>query len=119
MSIVLHGFTAGKGIAIGRAHLILRGMTEVPQYNIIADELAAETTRFDNAIKASRRQLEQLRSAIPENAPTELGGQKFPAGLVFDSRLWNPLPPPAEWEDTARDLQHLPVMKTFRVPLEE
>lgn len=73
MSIVLHGFTAGKGIAIGRAHLILRGMTEVPQYNIIADELAAETTRFDNAIKASRRQLEQLRSAIPENAPTELG----------------------------------------------
>ena len=48
-------------------------MTEVPQYNIIADELAAETTRFDNAIKASRRQLEQLRSAIPENAPTELG----------------------------------------------
>ena len=73
MSIVLHGFTAGKGITIGRAHLILRGMTEVPQYNIIADELAAETTRFDNAIKASRRQLEQLRSAIPENAPTELG----------------------------------------------
>ena len=73
MSIVLHGFTAGKGIAIGRAHLILRGMTEVPQYNIIADELAAETTRFDNAIKASRRQLEQLRNAIPENAPTELG----------------------------------------------
>ena len=73
MSIVLHGFTAGKGIAIGRAHLILRGMTEVPQYNIIADELAAETTRFDNAITASRRQLEQLRSAIPENAPTELG----------------------------------------------
>ena len=73
MSIVLHGFTAGKGIAIGRAHLILRGMTEVPQYNIIADELAAETTRFDNSIKASRRQLEQLRSAIPENAPTELG----------------------------------------------
>ena len=73
MSIVLHGFTAGKGIAIGRAHLILRGMTEVPQYNIIADELADETTRFDNAIKASRRQLEQLRSAIPENAPTELG----------------------------------------------
>ena len=55
----------------------------------------------------------------PYHAPTVLGGQKFPAGLVFDSRLWNPLPPPAEWEDTARDLQHLPVMKTFRVPLAE
>ena len=31
MSIVLHGFTAGKGIAIGRAHLILRGVSRVPQ----------------------------------------------------------------------------------------
>ena len=55
----------------------------------------------------------------PYHAPTVLAGQKFPAGLVFDSRLWNPLPSPAEWEDTVRDLQHLPVMKTFRVPLEE
>ncbi|UOO81509.1 phosphoenolpyruvate--protein phosphotransferase [Uruburuella testudinis] len=73
MSIVLHGVTAGKGIAIGRAHLILRGMTEVPQYNILAEELAAETTRFETAIKATRKELEQLRSAIPENAPTELG----------------------------------------------
>ena len=55
----------------------------------------------------------------PYHAPTVLLDQKFPAGLVFDSRLWNPLPPPAEWEDTARDLQHLPVLKTFRVPLVE
>ena len=53
----------------------------------------------------------------PYHVATKLGGQKFPAGLVFDSRLWNPLPPPAEWEDTARDLQHLPVMKTFRIPV--
>ena len=48
---------------------------------------------------------------------TTLGGAEFPGGLVFDSRLWNPLPPPAEWEDTARNLQHLPVMKTFRIPI--
>ncbi len=54
----------------------------------------------------------------PYHAPTVLAGQTFSAGLVFDSRLWNPLPPPAEWEDSARDLQHLPVLKTFRVPLE-
>lgn len=55
----------------------------------------------------------------PTHAPTVLADQKFPGGLVFDSRLWNPLPPPVEWEDTVRDLQHLPVLKTFRVPLAE
>lgn len=51
------------------------------------------------------------------HAPTVLLGQRFPDGLVFDTRLWNPLPPPAEWEDTARNLQHLPVLKTFRIPV--
>lgn len=52
------------------------------------------------------------------HAPTILAGQTFPDGLVFDTRLWNPPPPPAEWEDSGRNLQHLPVLKTFRIPLE-
>ena len=73
MSIALHGVAAGKGIAIGHAHLITRGTTEVPQYDIDPDKLDAEVARFDNAIKATRKELEQLRGAIPENAPTELG----------------------------------------------
>lgn len=73
MSIVLHGVGAGKGIAIGRAHLITRGMDEVPQYDLEETEIPAETARFEAAVKATRKELEQLRSAIPENAPTELG----------------------------------------------
>ncbi|MGB4883264.1 MAG: phosphoenolpyruvate--protein phosphotransferase [Neisseria sp.] len=73
MSIVLHGVSAGRGISIGRAHLIVRGIDEVPQYNLVPTELNAEVARYEAAIKTSRKQLEQLRSAIPENAPTELG----------------------------------------------
>ena len=53
----------------------------------------------------------------PHHAPTVWGGQKFPHGLIFDTRLWNPPPPPAEWEDTARNMQHLPIMKTYRIPI--
>lgn len=52
------------------------------------------------------------------HVPTTLGGKKFPAGLVFDTRLWSPPPPPAEWEDSSRNLQHLPVLKTFRIPIQ-
>ena len=66
MSIVLHGVGAGKGIAIGRAHLITRGMDEVPQYDLEETEIPAETARFEAAVKATRKELEQLRSAIPE-----------------------------------------------------
>jgi len=52
------------------------------------------------------------------HAATIVNHKRFPNGLVFDSRLWNPPPRPAEWEDTARDMQHLPVLKTFRIPLD-
>ena len=71
--MVLHGYAAGKGIAIGRAHLVVRGISELPQYHLPESELADEVARFDAAVKATRKQLEQLRSAIPENAPAELG----------------------------------------------
>ena len=73
MSIVLHGVAAGKGIAIGHAHLVSRGSTEVPQYDIEPENIDAEVARFEAAVKATRKELEQLRNAIPENAPTELG----------------------------------------------
>ncbi|MCF7522199.1 phosphoenolpyruvate--protein phosphotransferase [Neisseria sp. ZJ106] len=73
MSIVLHGVAAGKGIAIGHAHLVTRGSAEVPQYDVAEEHLDSEVARFEAAVKATRRELEQLRTAIPENAPTELG----------------------------------------------
>lgn len=71
--LVLHGHAAGKGITIGRAHLVVRGVFEVSQYHLNEGELSNEIARFDAAIKSTRKQLEQIRSSIPENAPTELG----------------------------------------------
>ncbi|ULJ60264.1 phosphoenolpyruvate--protein phosphotransferase [Wielerella bovis] len=71
--IVLHGYAAGKGIAIGRAHLVVRGVSEVPQSSLKIEEIPNEIARFEAAVKTTRKQLEQLRGAIPENAPTELG----------------------------------------------
>ena len=71
--MVLHGYAAGKGIAIGRAHLVVRGISELPQYHLPESELDGEAARFEAAVKATRKQLEQLRSTIPENAPAELG----------------------------------------------
>lgn len=73
MNVILHGVAVGGGIAIGRAHLVVRGMEDVPQIDIEADDIAEEVVRFEAAIKVTRRELEQLRSTIPENAPTELG----------------------------------------------
>ncbi|MDR0994341.1 MAG: endonuclease/exonuclease/phosphatase family protein [Verrucomicrobiota bacterium] len=53
----------------------------------------------------------------PYHIPTRLATEVFPHGLVFDSRLWDPVPPPAEREDSGRNMQHMPVMKTYRIPV--
>ena len=73
MSIVLHGVAVGAGVAIGRAHLVVRGMDDVPHRELSSEELPEEIARYEQAIKTTRRQLEQLRADIPENAPSELG----------------------------------------------
>ena len=46
MGIVLHGVAAGKGIAIGRAHLVVRGHEEVPQYDLAENGIAASKPRL-------------------------------------------------------------------------
>lgn len=49
--------------------------------------------------------------------PVVLGGLAFPHGLVFDSRLWNPPPPPIRPDDSATEgIQHMGVLKTFLLP---
>jgi phosphotransferase system enzyme I (PtsI) len=73
MSIILHGVAIGGGIAIGRAHLISRSMDDVAHYALDEDEIPAEISRFDEAIRATRKELEMLWGTIPENAPAELG----------------------------------------------
>jgi phosphoenolpyruvate-protein phosphotransferase (PTS system enzyme I) len=73
MCIVLHGVAVGAGVAIGRAHLVVRGMDDVPHRELSIEEIPAEVARYEQAIKTTRRQLEQLRADIPQNAPSELG----------------------------------------------
>ena len=79
------------------------------------DQLDDETT---NAQRNKTYDYVLANTALDEyHVPTVVGGLTFREGLVFDSRLWNPPPPPVRWEDSSLDMQHMPVMKTFRVPL--
>lgn len=73
MSIILHGVAIGGGIAIGRAHLISRSMDDVAHYVVDDDAVPAELARFDEAIRATRKELEMLWGSVPDNAPAELG----------------------------------------------
>ncbi len=55
------GVGVSAGIAIGPAHVVERGLLDVPEYSITADDVADELTRFDQAIEKSIKQLRSLR----------------------------------------------------------
>jgi endonuclease/exonuclease/phosphatase family metal-dependent hydrolase len=51
--------------------------------------------------------------------PTVIGANSFPAGLVFDSRVYTPLTdvtPVMKFDSEAENMQHMPVVKDFAVP---
>lgn len=73
MSIVLHGFGLGGGIAIGQAYILDKDLDDVAEFTLDNDEIPAELSRFEEALKATRKELEYLRSTIPSGAPAELG----------------------------------------------
>lgn len=55
----------------------------------------------------------------PLAVPVRLGGQTFPRGLVFDSRVFQPLEavPPVQSGDSATpNMQHMAVVRDFLVP---
>jgi len=65
MSLVLHGIGVSRGIAIGKAHIILRGSIEVLESAIPPDLIEDEVTRFLKAIETARLQLSSIRDRMP------------------------------------------------------
>ncbi len=69
------GLGVSAGIAIGPAHVVERGLIDVPEYTIEAADVAAEVARFDSAVEESSKQVKKLRTkaaALPEAAAEEL-----------------------------------------------
>lgn len=67
----LYGAGIGKGIAIGRAFILNRANIDIPQYSLQQEEVEDEITRFQAAIDTTRKQLQQIESHIPSDAPPE------------------------------------------------
>ena len=71
MSFTLHGIGVSGGIAIGRAHLVSHATLEVNHYVVPPHQVAAESMRFDAAIRTVRAEFDALRHEIPAGAPAE------------------------------------------------
>jgi phosphotransferase system enzyme I (PtsI) len=69
------GLGVSSGIAIGPAHVVERGLIDLPEYRIAEDEIDAEVARFAEAVALSVKQIKKLQAkarALPDDAAEEL-----------------------------------------------
>jgi phosphotransferase system enzyme I (PtsI) len=72
-SFTLHGIPVSRGISIGRAHLLTPAALDVKHYLVPEEQVEAEVSRLRDAITAVHRNLQDLWTELPKDAPTELG----------------------------------------------
>ncbi len=62
----LIGIPASPGVAIGKVHPIDRRRARVPRFHIAPDQVAAEITRLEHAVRDSVEQLRAIRESLGE-----------------------------------------------------
>jgi len=72
MSLALSGIGVSRGIAIGKAHVLLRGSIEVLESALPEELIENEVERFLQAVHSARQQLESLRERIPPGTRADI-----------------------------------------------
>jgi phosphotransferase system enzyme I (PtsI) len=72
MTFSLHGIGASKGIAIGKVHVVTRGIMEVPEYTLEKSAVDKEIKRFKKAITGARADLAAIKGQIPPDTATDI-----------------------------------------------
>ena len=72
MTFSLHGIGASKGIAIGKAHIVTRGLMEVPEYTLEKSAVEREVRRFRKAIVGARSDLAAIKDQIPPDTAIDI-----------------------------------------------
>ena len=72
MALTLHGISASNGIAIGKLHVLRRGMLDVPERRLSGAQVGGEITRFKAALRAASRELKAIKARIPSDTKAEI-----------------------------------------------
>lgn len=79
--ITIQGTPGSPGISFGPVHVMARGFSAPDVYEIREEEVEREQARFQEALEATKAQLDQLRDHI-ENLSGEEDGKIFDAHLM-------------------------------------
>lgn len=72
MTFAVHGITVSRGVAIGRAVLVVSSRKDVAHYFIQPDQVHSEMARLRAARDAVVQELQRLQSTMRKDAPAEL-----------------------------------------------
>lgn len=72
MSLVLSGIGVSRGVAIGKAYLLQRGLPEVTEYTVPRTQIKDEVARFMQALALARQQLKAIRNQIPAGTSADI-----------------------------------------------
>ena len=72
MALTLHGISASNGIAIGKLHVLRRGMLDVPERRLSGPQVGGEIARFKAALRAASRELKAIKARIPSDTRAEI-----------------------------------------------
>ena len=72
MALTLHGISASNGIAIGKLHVLRRGMLDVPERHLSGAQVRGEIARFKAALRAASRELKAIKTRIPSDTKAEI-----------------------------------------------
>jgi phosphotransferase system enzyme I (PtsI) len=75
-----HGQGVSNGVVYGPAYVITADALRVPQRTISEDEVAAELSRFEDALAATRADIERVKSAL-------VRANKSDEAAIFDSHI--------------------------------
>ncbi|MBA4149128.1 MAG: endonuclease/exonuclease/phosphatase family protein [Verrucomicrobia bacterium] len=87
-------------------------------FPIPTDGVSGSSTNMNTNASRSKRFDYVLPSFLlsSNQVPTVIGSKSFSNGLVFDSRVYTPLPSPILFEDSgATNMQHMAVVKDFQI----
>jgi phosphotransferase system enzyme I (PtsI) len=87
MSLALSGIGVSRGVAIGKAHIILRGSIEVLESAVPAHLVDKEVSRFLEAVAMARQQLKSLRKLIPGGTRADIANFIDAHMLMLDDAI--------------------------------
>jgi phosphotransferase system enzyme I (PtsI) len=72
MTLALSGIGVSKGVAIGRAFLLIRELPEIIEATVPPENVRLEIKRFRRAIAIEREKLAEIKERIPSETPVEI-----------------------------------------------